>query len=425
MTDERPIGSGDPATTRSNGLHIERPIVPPSSIGMLGGGQLGQYALLAARRMGYRTVVLDPAADAPAGVIADEHLVAAFDDTDAVAQLGAQCALVTTEFENPPAATLEQLAAVTRVAPGPAAVAVCQDRIAEKSFLVAHDVPVGSYAVLDADGSSVDAVLDAVTGDAGLPADATAGGGVSGTWGGARESRFPAVLKTARLGYDGKGQLPVETPGDLAGAWDQLGHVACVLERRLDLSCELSVVVARSTDGQLAVYECCENHHVDGILELTVVPPRVPVEIASTARKCAAEIADALGFVGTLTVEFFVTGDELLVNELAPRPHNSGHWTLDAAVTDQFAQQIRAVAGLPLGSTQMTAPAVAMVNLLGDLWAAREPDWAAALVDPDVRLHLYGKHEPRPGRKMGHLTVTAATSDVAEHVARAAHRALR
>ncbi len=373
------------------------PITPPATIGMLGGGQLGRYALLAARVMGYRTMVLDPSPAAGAGAVADVHLVAAYDDPDAVARLGAECAVVTTEFENPPASTLTALAEMTLVAPNPEAVAIAQDRRREKRFLAERGVAVGPFHVIDTE-SDIDDALKVVA--------------------------FPAVLKTARLGYDGKGQLTVADRTGLLNAWRRLGSVPCVLEQRLHLDAELSVVLARAADGDIAAYPVAENVHVDGILDVTVVQARVAPQLAASAIGTAAQIAASLDFVGTMAVEYFVVDGEVFVNELAPRPHNSGHWTLDGAVTNQFAQQIRAVCGLPLGPPDITVPAAAMANLLGDLWSGRrEPDWAAALRDPSVRLHLYGKPEPRPGRKMGHLTAIADTADNAEAAVLSARRA--
>jgi 5-(carboxyamino)imidazole ribonucleotide synthase len=375
------------------------PVVPPATLGMLGGGQLGRYAVLAARQMGYRTIVLDPDPRAPAGALADEHLVAAFDDPTALDRLAGECAVVTTEFENPPAAGLARLAAATRVAPPPQAVAVAQDRIAEKAFLVAQGLPVGPYRVLATVADVVDAVDDSSVG-------------------------YPARLKTARLGYDGKGQMVVGSAAELRGAWDALGAVPCVLERALELTTEISVVAARSATGDFVAYPVAENRHVDGILDVSVVPAAVDLESASEAVQLTRRVADALGYVGVLAVEMFVTADGLLVNEIAPRPHNSGHWTLDAARTSQFAQQVRAVCGVVLGDASLTAGGVAMVNLLGDVWAAGEPDWAAAL-GPNVALHLYGKAEPRPGRKMGHLTAWGDTPSDARDRALAARAALR
>ncbi|HEY5663949.1 MAG TPA: 5-(carboxyamino)imidazole ribonucleotide synthase [Ilumatobacter sp.] len=371
----------------------ESQIVPPATVGVLGGGQLGRYALMAARTMGFRTMVLEPDPLAPSAAVADVHLVAAYDNEEALARLGDACDVVTTEFENPPAAALEFLARRTRVAPSPDAVAVAQDRIAEKAFLVANGLPVGEYAVVT---SAVD------------DPDVT----------------YPAILKTARLGYDGKGQRLVTDAGQMRAAWRSLGSVPCVLERALPLDVELSVVVARAPDGSFAAYPVAQNVHVDGVLDLSVVPARVPARIADRAVGLAMAIADALSYVGVLAVECFVVAGEVLVNELAPRPHNSGHWTLDVAQTSQFEQQIRAVCGLGLGDTAMTRPAAAMVNLLGDLWEPGEPAWERAFEHPRLALHLYGKAAPRPGRKMGHLTAWDDSPEAAEVRALAARRAL-
>jgi len=365
-----------------------RVVAPPAAIGMLGGGQLGRYAIIAARVMGYRTIVLDPDAGAPAGRVADEHIVAAYDDPAALDWLAEQCAVVTTEFENPPASAMERLAADVRIAPSPAAIAIAQDRIAEKTFLSGHGFPVVPWVPLR---SAVD--LD----------EAVAIG-------------VPAIVKTARLGYDGKGQRHVAAPHDLAAAWAGLDRVPCVVERRVPLDVELSALVARSADGTSAVYPIAENGHVGGILELTVVPARVDGVLATAAEALARQVAEQLEFVGVLAVEMFVSHGTLLVNELAPRPHNSGHWTLDGARTDQFAQQIRAVTGAALGDPSLTTGAAAMVNLLGDLWFADgdapvEPDWSSALRDVSARLHLYGKTEPRRSRKMGHITVLGDRAD--------------
>jgi 5-(carboxyamino)imidazole ribonucleotide synthase len=361
------------------------PIVPPATIGVLGGGQLGRYAVMAAATMGYRTMVLDPDPSAPAGVVANEHLVAAYDDPDALRRLSFECDAVTTEFENPPAAALDELDATIVVAPSPASVRIAQDRIAEKEFLVDNGFPVGSYTTLvEADRPFDQAIVEE-----------------------------GAIVKTARLGYDGKGQRSVTGVAATLAAWADLGGARCVVEQRLDLDTELSVIVARTVDGRVEAWPVAENRHVDGILDLTVVPAQVTAPIADRAVGLAMAIADALDYVGVLAVELFVVGGELLVNELAPRPHNSGHWTLDTCVTSQFEQQVRAVCGLGLGSTAMTAPSVAMVNLLGDLWEGGDPDWQVVLDDPRAKLHLYGKSEPRPGRKMGHLTVSSDVATVA------------
>lgn len=372
---------------------MSTPIFPPATIGMLGGGQLGRYALMAARTMGYRTMVLEPDPNAPAGRVADAHLVADYDDPDALRQLGDACDVVTTEFENPPAAALEMLGRRTIVAPPPTAVAVAQDRVQEKDFLVAAGMPVGPYAVVD------DALGDP-------------------------KIEYPAILKTARLGYDGKGQRLVRDPSEMRAAWRTLGSMRCVLEQALTLDTEISVVVARNPHGGFAAYPVAENTHVDGILDLTVVPAGVAAPIADRAVGLAMAIADALGYVGVLAVEFFVVAGELFVNELAPRPHNSGHWTLDVAQTTQFEQQIRAICGLGLGDTSMNRPAAAMVNLLGDLWDGGDPAWGSAFDDPHIAVHLYGKSDARPGRKMGHLTAWGESPEEAEVRATNARRAI-
>jgi 5-(carboxyamino)imidazole ribonucleotide synthase len=361
-------------------------IVPPATIGVLGGGQLGRYAVIAARLAGYATIVLDPDPAAPAGRVADEHLVAAYDDRAALDHVAARCAVVTTEFENPPADALRRLAADVVVAPSPDAVAVAQDRIAEKRFVESLGLAVAPWVELTSDDQLAAAE------------SLTSGGSV--------------ILKTARLGYDGKGQSTIDGPGALAAGWWSLGGVPCVVERRLPLDVEVSVVLARRVDGTTAVYPLAENHHRDGVLDLTVVPARVPPAVAAEALRIAVAVAEALEYVGVLAVELFVSGGQVLVNELAPRPHNSGHWTLDAAATDQFAQQVRAVTGAALGDPSLRAPAAAMANLLGDRWPpGGHPVWEHALADPAAHLHLYGKAEPRPGRKMGHLTVVGASAD--------------
>ena len=362
------------------------PIIPPATIGMLGGGQLGRYALMAAASMGYRTIVVDPDPSAPAATVAGEHLVTSYDDPASLRRLADECDVVTIEFENPPAVALDELSIGTIVAPRPESVRIAQDRILEKRFLDENGFPVGPYEVLGSDRGALDAPIS-----------------VDG----------PAIVKTARLGYDGKGQQRVDGVAEMYAAHAELGGVPCVVEALLELEVELSVLVARTTDGRAETWTVAENRHVDGILDLTVVPARVDPVLADRATGLGMAIADALGFVGVLAVEMFVVGGEVLVNELAPRPHNSGHWTLDACTTSQFEQQIRAVCGLGLGKTVMAAPAIAMVNLLGDRWDAGEPRWDLVLDEPDVKLHLYGKIEPRRGRKMGHLTVTSDVTSAA------------
>jgi 5-(carboxyamino)imidazole ribonucleotide synthase len=356
---------------------------------MLGGGQLGRFFVIAARELGYETWVLDPDPSSPAGAMAHRHLAAGYDDDAALDALAAGCAAITTEFENVPAPTLARLAERTVVHPSAEAVAVCQDRIAEKTFLRDHGFATAPFAVLDGE---VD------------------------------QSLFPGLLKTARLGYDGKGQVLVERPEDLAAAHASLGGADVILEQRVPLDLELSVVLARAADGDVRAYPPAENRHVNGILDTSIVPAGVADDLRDRAVALAVDVATALSYVGTLGVELFVSDGRLLVNELAPRPHNSGHWTLDGARTNQFEQQVRALCGLPLGDPTAHSAAV-MVNLLGDLWQP-EPDWAAALGVPDLRLHLYGKAEPRTGRKMGHLTVVGPDRDAALAVAQTAFAAM-
>jgi 5-(carboxyamino)imidazole ribonucleotide synthase len=360
------------------------PIVPPATIGVLGGGQLGRYTIVAARLMGFGTAVLDPDPDAPAGKVVDDHLVAPYDDPAALDRLAATCAVVTTEFENPPAAALERLAGEIVVAPSAAAVSVAQDRIAEKRFLAELGVPTAPWSAADPQRVEGDGAVD-----------------------------FPAIVKTARLGYDGKGQVAVSDVAEMSAALTTLG-VPCVVEQRVPLDVEISVLVARTADGRCVTYPIAENRHVDGILDVSVVPARITSPLAEEAAALAGEIAEALDFVGVLAVEMFVSDGRLLVNELAPRPHNSGHWTLDGSITSQFEQQVRAVCGLALGPVDIVGgSAAAMVNVLGDRWAAGEPAWEHVLADPAATLHLYGKREARPGRKMGHVTVLAASADEA------------
>ncbi len=360
-------------------------IAPPATLGILGGGQLGRYFVMAARTMGYRTIVLEPDPSAPAGGVADEHLVAPYDDSAALQHLASTCAVVTTEFENPPSAAMEWLSTHTVVHPSPTAVAIAQDRQLEKAFLREAGIPVAPFVVIETDADAANAI----------------------------ELHYPAILKTSRLGYDGKGQITVAAHGELAAAWAQLDRQRCVLEQRMELDGELSVVLARSSNGDVAIYPTAHNTHVDGILDCTVVPFAAP-----HAAELATNVAGSLDYVGVLAVEMFIVGDQLLVNELAPRPHNSGHWTLDAARTSQFEQQVRAVCGVGLGDPSLSAPAAAMVNLLGDLWADGEPDWTVVMADPCASLHLYGKSSARPGRKMGHITVTAPDPAEAERRAK-------
>lgn len=349
------------------------------ALGVIGGGQLGRYFVQAAQALGFRTVVLEPDQLSPAGAVADHHIVAAYDDPDALTELADLCSAVTVEFENPPVAALEFLAERIIVRPSPNAVAIAQDRRNEKQFCIDNQIRVAPFAVI--------ANLD----DVGVIADRA-------------DELFPAILKTARMGYDGKGQQRLANYTELRGAFTALGDVPCVLEKLVPLDDELSVIVARGADGEVVTYETTRNLHVDGVLDASSAPI-ANSQVTEQARKVALRLAEALDYVGVLGVEFFVSGGELLVNEMAPRPHNSGHWTLDAAQTSQFEQQVRALVGMPLGSTAMTHPAVVMLNLLGDCWAHGEPNFALAASDLSAHLHLYGKSEAKPGRKMGHLTV--------------------
>jgi 5-(carboxyamino)imidazole ribonucleotide synthase len=359
-------------------------LAPGSWLGVLGGGQLGRMFAQAAQALGYRVCVLDPAADSPAGAVADRQIVAGYEDAAALDALAVLCAAVSTEFENVPAASLERLARTRPVRPAAAAVAIAQDRLREKAFVQSCGVAVAPHAAVRA----------------GAPAPAAA--------------LFPGILKTARLGYDGKGQCAVADPAQLASAWQALQSVACVLEQRLPLQRELSVIVARGADGAAVTFPVCENEHRDGILARTWLPARIDAAAAAEARRIAARIAAGLDYAGVLCVELFELQDgRLLVNEMAPRPHNSGHATIEACVTSQFAQQARSLAGLPLGDTRLLSPAV-MLNLLGDLWfdadgRQREPPWDRVLAVPGACLHLYGKTEARRGRKMGHVTVLGET----------------
>jgi len=373
-------------------------ILPGATVGVLGGGQLGRMFTLQARTMGYGVVVLDPDPASPAGAVANRHIQAPYDDERALSDLSASCAAITTEFENVPATALQILAQSSLVRPPVEAVATSQDRIAEKSFLQSHGIPTAKFqAVRD--------LRELKTAVAGL--------------------RLPALLKTSRLGYDGKGQALVKSEEDAVRAFQRFGGVPCVLEERLALECELSVVLARGVDGDVAPFPVAENQHRDGILETSVVPARVPEAMTREARELATGLAEEMEYVGVLGVELFVAnGSRLLVNEMAPRPHNSGHYTLDACSTDQFEQQLRALCGLPLAQPWLLSP-VAMINLLGDLWAHGEPRWEEALRRPGVRLHLYGKAEARPGRKMGHLNCLGTDPDRALATALETRDALR
>jgi len=373
------------------------PLLPEGvTLGVLGGGQLGRMFVHAAQQHGYRVAVLEPDADSPAAAAAEQHWCAPYTDTAALARMRQTCAAVTTEFENVPADVLRQLAVSLPVAPPAGAVEVCQDRALEKRWFAQAGVPCAPHALV---GSAADAAAPAMA------------------------ALLPGILKTARLGYDGKGQAVVTRADELPAAWTALGSVPCVLEQRLPLRHEISVIVARGRDAQLVHLPVQQNLHRAGILAVTQVPaPDVDEATASQAVALASRLAHALGYVGVLCVEFFVLQDgSLVANEMAPRPHNSGHYSIDACDVSQFDLQVRTLAGLPLVPPRLHSAAV-MLNLLGDLWLdsasqPRLPDWAGVLALPGAHLHLYGKAQARRGRKMGHLTVTAADAPGARAMA--------
>lgn len=380
--------------------HPIRTLPPGSTLGVLGGGQLGRMFVHAAQAMGYFTAVLDPDPESPAGLISHHHLRSAYNDPDALAELARLCDAITTEFENVPASALAALAGQRPVAPAARCVAVAQDRAQEKAHFVACGVPCAPYAVIE------------------TPAQLAAVG----------SDLLPGILKTARLGYDGKGQRRVADAAQLVAAWDELGQVPCVLEKMLPLQLECSVLIARGHDGATVHLPVQRNLHRDGILAVTeVYEGNVPPALAGQAVAAATSIAHGLGYVGVLCVEFFVLQDgSLVVNEIAPRPHNSGHYSQDACDLSQFGLQVRTMAGLPLVAPRQHSPTV-MLNLLGDLWftqgtQARTPPWNEVLALPGAQLHLYGKSAPKHGRKMGHLNIVAATPEAARATAlQAAH----
>jgi 5-(carboxyamino)imidazole ribonucleotide synthase len=373
------------------------PILPGSTIGVLGSGQLGRMFTMAARRLGYRVHVLSPNIGTPTGQVADVEIAASYDDLEAIAAFARGVDVVTFEFENVPAETTDAAAAIVPVRPSGLILHISQQRAREKGYLADKGFPVTPFACLRQPDDLDTALL-------------TVG--------------LPAVLKTASFGYDGKGQVLVETRDGARDAWRAMGSPEAVLERFIQFDREVSVVAARGLEGWVVTYPVIENTHVRHILDTSVFPARVPPDVDARAREIARGILETLDVVGVLCVEFFLTADgTLMVNELAPRPHNSGHLTIDACMTSQFEQQLRAICGLPPGSVDQFKPA-AMANLLGDLWSAGEPDWMAACLLPHVRLHLYGKTEPRPGRKMGHITALASSTDEALAMALNARAAL-
>ncbi len=372
-------------------------ILPGATLGMLGGGQLGRMFTIAARTMGYRVIVLDPNSDSPAGRLADEHLHAAYQDEWALEQLGKSCDVITAEFENVPADTLQKLTEYCPVRPSAQALELSQNRIREKNFIHEAGLETAPFFAIHEE-SEIEQAFRAL-GDT-------------------------AILKRAAFGYDGKGQHVVTSMAEAQAAFHAMDGVPCVLEDRVDLALEISVVVARGVEGDVQCYPVAENIHVNGILDQSIVPARIDSTQADRAREIAMNLADALDFCGVMAVEFFVTkSGDLLVNEIAPRPHNSGHYTLDACVTSQFEQQVRMVCGLPFGDTSLMSPVV-MVNLLGDIWGDSSPPWQGLLEYPSAKLHLYGKCEARPGRKMGHYCVLAEDQEMALEQAKSIMKAL-
>lgn len=380
-------------------------ILPGATLGLVGGGQLGRMFTMAARNLDYRVTVLDPDPLSPAAEFASGHLNTAYTHPVSLEEMAKTCAAVTTEFENAPAEALIELAKRTTVRPSGHAVAIAQDRTAEKAFFTSNGFPVGPFAVIRS-ADDIDAALQLV--------------------------KLPAVLKTARFGYDGKGQARIGSRAELDATLADWNGALCVLEEFLPLVKEISVVLARAEDGKTAIFPIAENQHVNGILDITIAPARIAPAMALEAEHIASKIAAKLEYVGVMAVEFFVVeGDKgenkLLVNEIAPRPHNSGHYTIDACRTSQFEQQVRVLCGLPMGDPSLHTPAV-MLNLMGDIWrgVSKEtpPDWQAALRHPGAHLHLYGKRQARAGRKMGHVTICDANQHTALSIALEIKRAL-
>jgi 5-(carboxyamino)imidazole ribonucleotide synthase len=360
--------------------------LPGATIGVMGSGQLGRMFAMAARRMGYRVHIFSPDKETPAGQFADREVTGAYEDEAAVRQFARDLDLLTFEFENIPRQTIDWCAAECDVRPASTVLHIAQNRLREKDFLAQAGIPVAPYRAARSE-SELRAAID--------------------------EIKTPAILKSAAFGYDGKGQRFIAEQSSVEELWRDRAGDELILEGAVDFEKEVSVIVARGPDGSVATFPVCENIHRDHILDVTVLPARVSPEVEKSAAGLARRIANQMELVGLLAVEMFLKRDGvLLVNELAPRPHNSGHWTIEGCATSQFEQHVRAVCGLPLGSTDLLSPS-AMANLLGDLWEGGEPNWAAALAVPGVRLHLYGKHQPRPRRKMGHLTALASTAEAA------------
>ncbi len=372
-------------------------ILPGATVGVLGSGQLGRMFAIAARRMGYRVHTFSPEQDTPTGQVADVEVMASYDDLDAVRDFARHVSVVTFEFENVPAETAAAAEECCVVRPHGSVLHITQQRYREKSFLVETGLPVTPFRRVTST-----AELEAGLDDLGTP----------------------AVLKSAAFGYDGKGQFTIRSRSQAAEAWQAVNAPEAILEAFIDFACEISVVAARGLDGSFVHYGAVENRHSRSILDLTTAPARVERAVTDEAVQISRAVLEKLQVVGVLCTEFFVARDgRVMINELAPRPHNSGHFTIDACVTSQFEQQLRAVCGLPLGSTEQLRPA-AMANLLGDLWEGGEPDWLSATAVPEVKLHLYGKLEPRPGRKMGHLTAVGSSPEEAGETVLAARNAL-
>ncbi|MFT5398552.1 MAG: 5-(carboxyamino)imidazole ribonucleotide synthase [Gammaproteobacteria bacterium] len=360
---------------------------PGSTLGMLGGGQLGRMFVIAAKTMGYEVIVLDPDLNSPAGSMASEHLVQGFDHQQSLDYLAANCSAITTEFENIPAATLEYLAQSVPVHPAASALRIAQNRKQEKAFFK-------ELGLLTADFLAIESIADIQA---------------------AADFKFPAILKTNTLGYDGKGQVVCHSFGELTAAFQSVGEKPCVLEQRINLACEVSVVLCRSQQGEVECFPVAENSHANGILDITLAPARISDEMSDRVIAAAKAIANGLDYCGVLAVEFFIDdADRVLVNEMAPRPHNSGHYTIDACDSSQFEQQVRMICGLPAGSCQQHS-AVAMWNILGDIWPdGGVPAWEELLKFDQAKLHLYGKKEARPGRKMGHVNCLGDDLEQAE-----------
>ncbi len=367
-------------------------ILPGKTIGVLGGGQLGRMLAQAATQLGYRVQVYEPQAHSPAGAVAHREINAAYEDLAALTAFARECDVVTYEFENVPAAPLQAIEALTQLYPHWRVLETAQNRSREKRWLRDNGFPHAKFSEVAAGGDLGAAI---------------------------RQVGVPCVVKTADFGYDGKGQLKVMAEADVAAAVGKFHGQPVVIEQFIDFACEVSAVVARSSGGEVRVFPISENIHTNHILDFAIVPARVPARVLAQAETLARRIAEKIDLTGVMGVEFFVTkSGDVLVNELAPRTHNSGHYTMDACVTSQFEQQVRAICGLPLGDPALLSPVV-MVNILGEAWAKGEPKWEVLLAEPAVRLHLYGKSEPRPGRKMGHFTVRAADVEAALAKARA------